>query len=70
MMGARVILKSNIKKRVEHGHPWVYANEVEKVEGVYEAGDLVSILNFKGRFIGKGYINPKSQILVRIMTRE
>lgn len=67
---AKLYLKQNIKKRVERGHPWVYANEAERIEGAPEPGDILSVHNHKGRFIGKGYINPKSQILVRIMTRK
>jgi 23S rRNA (cytosine1962-C5)-methyltransferase len=56
--------------RVENGHPWVYSNEIESIEGSFEPGDIVDVYNFKKRFIGKGYINPKSQITVRIMTRD
>ncbi|KXG78980.1 class I SAM-dependent rRNA methyltransferase [Thermotalea metallivorans] len=65
----RVYLKNNIKKRIEKGHPWVYENEVERIEGEYAAGDMVEVYNFKGKFVGKGYINPKSLILIRLMTR-
>lgn len=56
--------------RVESGHPWVYSNEIERIDGEFEPGDIVEVYNFKERFIGKGYINPKSQITVRIMTRD
>ena len=56
--------------RVEDGHPWVYSNEIENIEGSFEPGDIVDVYNFKKRFIGRGYINPKSQITVRIMTRD
>jgi 23S rRNA (cytosine1962-C5)-methyltransferase len=66
---AKIYLRENIKKRVERGHPWVYANEIGRTEGAYIPGDIVSVHSPKGRFLGKGYINPKSQILVRIMTR-
>ncbi|MDF2699458.1 MAG: SAM-dependent methyltransferase [Haloplasmataceae bacterium] len=66
----KVILKLGIKKRVENGHPWVYKNEVETIDGDYLPGDIVEVYNHKQRFLGKGYINPNSLILVRIMTRE
>ncbi|MFZ5946234.1 MAG: class I SAM-dependent rRNA methyltransferase [Bacillota bacterium] len=66
---AKVILKLGIKKRIEKGHPWVYKNEVDRIEGDYFPGDIVEVLNHKGIFLGKGYINPKSLILVRLMTR-
>lgn len=65
----KVTLKLGIKKRVEKNHPWVYANEVDKIDGDYQSGDIVSVYNHKDKFLGKGYINPKSLILIRIMTR-
>lgn len=67
---AKIILGKGKQKRVESGHPWVYQNEVADIEGDCYPGDIVDVVNFKGKFIGKGYINDKSQILVRIMTRE
>ncbi|MDK2799860.1 MAG: rRNA (cytosine1962-C5)-methyltransferase [Clostridiales bacterium] len=65
-----VYLKKGIRKRIEKGHPWVYKNEVDTIEGEYAAGDIVAIYNHKSKFIGKGYINPNSLILIRIMTRD
>ncbi len=56
--------------RVEGGHPWIYNNEVELVEGDITDGDIVEVYNFKNQFIGKGYYNGKSQILIRLLTRD
>ncbi len=67
---AKITLKLGIKKRVEHNHPWIYANEVDNIEGEYKPGDIVSVYNHKDKFIGKGYINPQSLILIRLMTRD
>ncbi|MFZ5652402.1 MAG: class I SAM-dependent rRNA methyltransferase [Bacillota bacterium] len=55
--------------RVSGGHPWVYRTEVEDIQGVFSPGDIVEIVDSRGKFLGRGYINPASQILVRIMTR-
>ena len=66
----RVVLKRKISNRVANGHPWVFANEVQQVHGLAEPGDTVVVEAHDGKFIGKGYINPKSQILVRILTRK
>lgn len=64
-----VYLKKKISKRIENGHPWVFANEVGTVEGPLEGGDIVSLFTHDKKFIGKGYANPRSQILVRLLTR-
>ena len=66
---SKVYLKRKITPRVANGHPWIFNNEVEKVEGEMEGGDTVEVFTHDNKFIGKGYINPKSQILVRLLTR-
>lgn len=67
---AKVIIRKGAHHRIENGHPWVYQTEVDTIEGEFEPGDIVDVLNARQRFIGRGYINPRSQILVRILTRE
>lgn len=66
----KVILKRKISNRVLNGHPWIFANEVNIVEGDSTGGDIVEVFTHDKKFIGKGYINPKSQILVRLLTRK
>ena len=68
-MAYRVILKKNEEKRVLAGHSWVYANEVARVEGKDKNGSLAEVVAHDGRYIGKGYINHLSKILVRIFIR-
>ena len=65
-----VYLKKNEEKRLIAGHSWVFANEVAKIEGKDKNGSLATVCSFDGRFIGKGYINHASKILVRIFIRK
>ena len=65
-----VYLKKNEEKRLLAGHSWVFANEVAKIEGKDKNGSLAAVCSFDGRFIGKGYINHASKILVRIFIRK
>ena len=64
-----VILKRNEEKRIAAGHPWVYANEVARIEGKDANGSVAVVRDASGRFLGKGFINHLSKILVRILTR-
>jgi 23S rRNA (cytosine1962-C5)-methyltransferase len=64
-----VYLKKNEEKRLLAGHSWVFANEVAKIEGKDKNGSLATVCAFDGRYIGKGYINHASKILVRIFIR-
>ncbi len=66
----KVYLRKKIAPRIANGHPWIYGNEVDRVAGEPEAGDLVEVRYSDGKFAGIGYYNPKSQILVRLLTRK
>ncbi len=68
-MPYRVYLKKKEEKRILAGHSWVYANEVERIEGEGKNGDIATVYDHSGRFIGKGFINHVSKILVRIFIR-
>ena len=65
-MPYEVILKKNEEKNLYSGYGFVYANEVYRIEGKDKNGSLATVRSFDGRFIGKGYINHLSKILVRI----
>lgn len=67
---AVVKLAGNMRHRAVSGHPWVYRTEVGDITGHFEPGDIVEVIDPKGKFLGRGYINPASQILVRILTRD
>ncbi len=64
-----VTLKRGEEKRIMAGHPWVYANEVQSISGKDRNGSLAAVYSSDGRYIGKGYINHLSKILVRIFIR-
>jgi 23S rRNA (cytosine1962-C5)-methyltransferase len=65
---ARVVLRKGRARPLWYGHPWVYANAIASVEGDPQPGDVVSLTDHDGRFIGKGFYNARSQIPVRLCT--
>ena len=66
---AEVVLKKGQGRSLKAGGLWVYDNEVDKITGEFSDGDFVDVLDFDGYFLGKGFINTKSKIIVRIMSR-
>jgi len=66
----KVFLKKKISRRIESGHPWIFANEVHALEGEAAGGETVDVYTHDKKFMGRGYINPQSQILVRLLTRD
>jgi 23S rRNA (cytosine1962-C5)-methyltransferase len=67
---ANVFLNKKISNRIQNGHPWIYSNEINAIDGNTNTGDIVSVFTHDKKFIGKGYINQKSQITVRLLTRD
>ncbi len=49
---------------------WVYDNEIESIAGDFENGDLVTVHDFDGYFLGIGFINMQSKITVRLLSRK
>jgi 23S rRNA (cytosine1962-C5)-methyltransferase len=66
----KVHLRKKIAPRIATGHPWVFANEVERVEGTPEPGSIVAVYYGDGKWAGTGYFNAQSQIMVRLLSRE
>lgn len=67
-----IFLNKNISRRVELGHPWIFGNEVntgKALDAAAKAGEIVNVFSYDKKFIGIGYINPQSQIMVRLLTR-
>lgn len=52
------------------GHPWVYAQAIDRIEGGATAGDEVRVVDPRGAFLGRGFYSPASAIPVRIVVRD
>ena len=69
-MSSKFYLHKGKNKKAENGRPWIYIDEINEYDGDYENGDIVEVYNHKNFFLGKGYINDRSKITIRIMTRD
>ncbi len=67
---ARLVLRKNQDRRVRSGHPWIFSNEVARVEGAPAPGDLVEVEDARRAFLGRAYYNPQSLICARLLTRK
>lgn len=67
---AAVVLKKGEGRSLKAGGAWIYDNEIERIEGTFEEGDMVRVLDFDGYPMGQGFINTRSKITVRMMTRQ
>jgi 23S rRNA (cytosine1962-C5)-methyltransferase len=67
---ATVVLKAGHVQPVWAGHPWVYAQAIERVEGGALAGDEVTVKDGRGNLLGRGLYSPRSAIPVRLYARD
>lgn len=70
MCNAVVTLKKGEGRILKSGGMWVFDNEIAKMEGNFENGDMITIHDFDGYPMGQGFINLNSKIRVRLMTRD
>ena len=67
---AKVFVRKGQAREFKAGGLWIYDNEIDRVEGSYENGDVVELHDFDGFFLGYGIINDRSKIRVRMMSRK
>ena len=67
---ACVRLKKGEGRTLKKGGLWVYDNEIAEIAGEYENGGLVKVLDFDGWEMGTGFINTKSKLTVRMLSRK
>lgn len=68
-MSAIVTLKKGEGRTIKAGGMWIFDNEIDTIVGNFEDGDIVIVKDFDGYPMGRGFINRKSKIRIRMMTR-
>ena len=68
-MSAVVTLKKGEGRLLKAGGMWVYDNETASITGEFENGDIVTVHDYDGFLLGRGFINEHSKIRIRMMTR-
>jgi len=65
-----VILKKKDRGSVRHLHPWIFKSDIASVDEGFIPGDIVCVRSSKKNPIGYGYINPSSEIVVRLLAKD
>lgn len=70
MERATAQLKKGEGRTVKAGGVFIYDNEIDFIEGDFENGDIINVVDFDGYFMGTGYINTRSKITIRLFSRK
>jgi 23S rRNA (cytosine1962-C5)-methyltransferase len=65
----KIRLKKHEDRRIRGGHPWVFSNEIERIDGPRDAGITAELFDAGGGFLGCGYYTPHSLIAFRLLSR-
>jgi 23S rRNA (cytosine1962-C5)-methyltransferase len=63
-----VWLKPGKDRSVHNRHPWIFSGAVARMDSNIPPGDVVEVLDASGTWLARGYVNPHSQIVVRLLT--
>lgn len=64
----RVILRAGKEKPVLNRHPWVFSGAIARIDDDVNDGDIADVVDASGRFLARGYVNRRSQIVARLLT--
>ena len=64
-----VTLKKGEGRTLKAGGAWIYDNEIDTITGSFKNGAIVTVRDFDGYPMGKGFINQNSKIRIRMLTR-
>nr|WP_298542953.1 class I SAM-dependent rRNA methyltransferase [uncultured Lachnoclostridium sp.] len=67
---ATVRIKKGQGRTLKAGGAWIYDNEIDAITGEFQNGELVSVEDFDGFFLGHGFINTNSKLTVRMLSRK
>lgn len=70
MSRANAVLIKGKGRSLKAGGLWIYDNEIDRIEGEFEDGDIIDVSDFDGYPLGVGYINRNSVIRIRMMSRK
>jgi 23S rRNA (cytosine1962-C5)-methyltransferase len=70
MLEPKVRITRRGAERLQGGHLWIYRSDVEDAPAALEGGDVVALVDGRGRFLAKAFWSARSQIALRVVTRD
>ncbi|MBO4496884.1 MAG: class I SAM-dependent rRNA methyltransferase [Lachnospiraceae bacterium] len=68
-MTKKAVIKKGEGRYLKKGGLWLYDNEIAEIVGDISDGDIIEVEDFDGFFMGMGFINRNSKIIIRMLTR-
>src|SRR5262245_16994279 len=65
----RLVLRPHRDARIRGGHPWIYRSDVARLDGMWRDDEALTVCDADGVVLGRGFYNPRPQIVCRLVTR-
>ena len=65
----KVIISKKAEKSILLGHPWIFNGEIINKEDNIKNGDIVDVVNENNKYLGSGFYNDNSKIIIRLISR-
>ena len=65
----KVIISKKAEKSILLGHPWIYNGEIINKEDDIRNGDIIDVVNNNNKYLGSGFYNDNSKIIIRLISR-
>ena len=66
----KLVLKRSKEKPLLHHHPWIFSGAIDRLDKSTVDGEIVDVVSARDEFLARGYVNRRSQIVVRLLTWE
>ena len=66
---AKVYIDAQAYRAIEKGAMIIFKKGIVRTEGEIKPGDVVEVYSRGGKFLGKGFANPNSNIMIRLLTK-
>ena len=64
----KIVLKKGKEKSLLRKHPWVFSGAIAQMPKEVRPGDVVEVVSANGEFLGRGFVSPNAQLVVRILS--
>jgi 23S rRNA (cytosine1962-C5)-methyltransferase len=64
----KVVMKPSREKPIKQHHPWIFSGAIDKIDLAIKDGEIADVVSARSEFLARGYVNRRSQIVVRLLT--
>ncbi len=65
----KAVVSHKAEKKILLGHPWIFSDEIINCDISIKNGDIIDVVNESSKYLGSGFYNDNSKIIIRLISR-